>query len=75
MNDALILDHIKYSGIIDEMMEHLNEAEIARAKELIVAKATADGWTAITDYGNFLMGFPPDVQTDGDGQPIRERLA
>lgn len=75
MNDALILDHIKYSGIIDEMMEHLNEKEIARAKELIISKATADGWTAIGDYGNFLMGFPPDVQIDGDGQPVRERLA
>ena len=75
MDEALILEHIKYSGIITEMQEHLNGAEIVRAKELIVSKATADGWTAISDHGDCIFGFPPDVQTDGDGQPIRERLA
>ena len=75
MTDSLILDHIQNSGIIDEMMEHLTSAEIARAKELIIANAIGEGWSSISDHGNFLMGFPPDAQLDGDGQPVRERLA
>jgi len=75
MTDELILEHIEHSGIIDEMMEHLNGEEIFRAKELIIAKATAEGYTAVSDYGTTIYGFPPNPEIDGDGQPIRVRLA